>query len=53
MDHIGGASSLDKVIEMNVLHPISVLHKLDFIQYRYNAGELTFMVGSITLQVDP
>ena len=47
MDHIGGASSLNKVIEMNVLR------KLEFIQYWENAGELTFMVGSMTLQVDP
>ena|GEM_PF-3568079 len=53
MDHIGGASSLDKAIEMNVLHQISVLRMLEFIQYRENEGELAFMVGSMTLQVDP
>lgn len=53
MDHIGGASSLDKAIEMNVLHQISVLRMLEFIQYRENEEELAFMVGSMTLQVDP
>ena len=47
MDHIGGAICLDKAIEMNVLR------KLEFIQYWENAGELTFMFGSMTLQVDP
>ena len=53
MDHIGAASCLDNAIEMNVLHPMSVLRKLEFIQYRENAGEFAFMFGSMTLQVDP
>lgn len=40
-DHIGGASNLDKAIEMNVLHQIKVLRKLKFIQSREDAGELS------------
>ncbi len=40
-DHVGGASNLDKAIEMNVLHQIKVLRKLKFIQSREDAGELS------------
>jgi carbonic anhydrase len=40
-DHVGGASNLDKAIEMNVLHQIKVLRELEFIQSREDAGELS------------
>lgn len=40
-DHTGGASNLDKAIEINVLHQIEVLLKLEFIQSREGAGELS------------
>ena len=40
-DHTGGASNLDKAIEINVLHQIEVFRKLEFIQSREGAGELS------------